>query len=510
MSRIAAPLLALTALVMFVLVQGKLFVAHEYASAYRDYDGVHYLETAETGVENGFHGPGYPAVIRATSALGLDMYASAKIISRAAGLVALVMIWLVFWRLSNSVAASATVLLTVVSQVFVQNAHAVMSDMLAAALFWIALASAIVPLRARISATSLLVSLLMGAAIGAAYLTRYAYLAALVIPLLLLATSKEAWRWRLAHVGVSLAGFALVAGWWLSDVAQNPHMGLFGTNYQNVAFRVLTGGTDWSQFRQDSVHSLTDVIRAAPVAFFANWVRSLASFPEILAAMVKPFGVLVLFGLVAESMRFDRRRLVLALALAVYVAMVAVAWLEQRILLPLLPLAAFLLAEGIEVCVGLLTRWRRLARLRLSITVVVVGVVMFGTALVSLPAIQRLLEPRTECEIAEAWLKERGVKPTTPVACSIPLIAARAGARAYELRNFNDRESELLRQLQGGYLVLDRRGARDAPYFQRLFRLPKHVQPPRGLTELYRLETPRLVIYAVGSSSANVKATLSE
>lgn len=492
MHRLFAFIVALT---LFIGLQTRLYIAHDHESVFRDYDGVRYLQTAATGERDAFHGPVYPTAIRTLSRLGLEPYSAAKLISRVSGLVVIVMSLLVLRRITDTATASYATLLLVVTQPFIQLGHAIMSDMIAAAFFWIALAATIVPRRRHV-----LTSLALGVAIGCAYLTRYGYLVALVLPILLLFTSREQWRSRIFHAGLALAGFLGVAGPHVLFVFRTPHAHLFGENHLNVAFRVLSGGKDWYQFGQVPVNSVIDVIRLAPIAFLQNWGNNLISVPGMLANTYRPFGPLLLVGLVMWFARWNLQRLALTGAFACYLLITGVAWFDDRLLLPMLPLAACAIAEGISGVADALVRWKKMIFLRGGLVFSGIGVVTVSTAMGSTFLVDRLLEDRTEYELATQWLQDKGVNPQTPVACSEPLVAVRAHAHALDLRMCGGAGDDLLNQLVGGYLILDWRGVRDSPAFARLFELEQN-QLPTGLSEVFVNEQPRLVIYRVDSGA---------
>ncbi len=509
-------MLLLAAILVFGFLQTRLFVAHDTPSVFRDFDGINYLKSAETGEQNPAHGPGYPAAIRLVSACGFDTYSAAKLVSRASGALMLVALWVVFRTTVGPGLAGVSALLVAVSPIFIQRGHEIMSDTLAGAMLWVALALAVTPTKKPWTAFAM--SGMIGVAIGIAYLTRYAFLVALVIPLFLLVAGKGPWPRRWTQAVVTLAGFLIIAGPRLFVVATSPEQ-LFGENHGNVAFKVLTDGVDMFDYdtfysRMSGINSLFDIVRAEPAKFFANWAQNFAQVPNLLT-MYFPLqqmstrqfplsGALMLIGIPLVCWKWDRRRTLVAVTLVLYMAVVGTAWFDNRILLPALPVVALLMAAGIATLVLAVTcwarNWRKIQYLQWPLALVAVALALYWLTPSIKQMVSYLEESRQEYELAVAWLRDNGAGAGVPIACEEQVLATSAHprARALGLRNYHGRGDALARDVQGGFLVLDSRAAWRDPQLVRYFRW-MGGKPPPNMREMYRIEEGHgVVIYAVG------------
>lgn len=508
--------LLLAALIVFSVFQTRLFLAHDHPSVFRDFDGVHYLQSAETGEKNPAHGPGYPAAIRLVSATGLDTYSAAKLVSRVSGAVMLIALWVVFKTTVGPGVAGTAALLIAACPIFVQRGHEIMSDALAAAMLWVALALAVTSAKKR--STAIVMNGAMGIVLGIAYLTRYAFLSGLVIPAFLLTTGKEPRSQRVLNAIATLLGFALVAGPRLFEVATTSEQ-LFGENHGNVAFKVLTDGVDMFDYdtfynRMSNVHGILDVVRAEPAKFFGNWLRNFTQLPQLFAEYfalphlsarrIPLSGMLMVIGIPLALWKWDRRRTLVVVALVAYITIVATAWFDHRILLPALPVAALLLAAGIQtVTLGVTfwaRRWQKVCLLRWPVAIAMVAVLLRWVSPSVGQMMSYLKESRVECEVATAWLRDNGAGPGVPIACDEQVIATSAHerARALGLRNYMGRGNDLAHDVQGGFLVLDARSTWRDPQLARYFRWLGGT-PPADMRIVYRDDRGRgVVIYAVG------------
>lgn len=366
-------------------------------------DGIFYMLRAASDplTIDDFHGPGYPVAIRAAmETFRLEPFTAAKLVSALAGLGLILAAGAVFRRTDGPRVAGLAALLLAVSPVVVAAGALAMSDMLAAALAWTALALTI-PRAGRFS-------MFGGFAAALAVLTREIYMALLVVPFL---TRPMAWPF--------LLGFALPSGaWCIYSWPGGGHP--FAGNHLNAAFK-LDGWPNWSRFPEPGdFPNLAAVVGHSPARFAAGWALTLARLPVAMLAALPVAGLLALFGL---FVRHHRRLAPVWGFAAVYAAAAATVWIEPRFILPLVPIVALFTARALDFL------WTRFPGGWLPV-VLAVGVVAAGSA--GIPGWIRA-EQAPEYAAAAAWIRANG--PERPVILAAkPHIAFLAGGEPVTFR----------------------------------------------------------------------------
>jgi hypothetical protein len=487
-------------------VELYLFAVHQFPLVALESDGIGYMRRASGPLFqlDPFHGPGYSWAIRLLSLGTSAPFPAAKLVSLLSGLGLLLAAWRIFLRVSRPpVAATATALLAATPALLFRGV-AVMSDMLATALFYAALLTLLRAETPRRGSYAL-----AGALAGLAYLTRYVYLLLLALPLLavLLLHRRAPGRRRLSACLSFWLAFLIITSPWLIHVYRRTGNPFCNQDHLNIAFEMTSHskGLSWRHFPSpEDYPNLLAVIRSDPGLFLRTWAGTLLKLPRALGSTLRPIGLLALLGLIPWLQRAGRRGLLLIASLGAYTLAVALTWWEERFLLPLIPLLSLWAASCLELLPSrprLRVPWRGVAALAM------VGALAWHAS----SAVPRTLarEP-LDYRAAVRWLREHAppdavvlaAKPHIPFFSGLTGIAPRARNSPLAGCTLQDLP-RVLAQVRPTYLVYDHRAA--ARYFPNLKPLlvPQRNPYPSLLRPVFQIDEPRrLIIYEYLGPSA--------
>jgi len=496
----------LGALVLFLLAEAVLFHVHTFPLVRGETDGIEYMQASEGPIlqAHPYHGPGYPLAIRSVRALGVGPFAAGKAVSVAAGLAFLASTWLVLRSLDRSVQANIAVLLLAVQPTVLSAGALVLSDMTAAALCLGGLACLLAPARPlgrHFAAGGVLMAL--------AYLTRYIYLVGLVVPmaLLLLGGRPRGGPSRLLLVGAFLAAFLLAALPWSVFLWRAKGSPVWNQNHLNAAFKVYgSPRRDWSRFpTAERYHGWADVVLADPPRFAGAWLGTLARLIPELSRQMPVVALLALIGLLPWARRWSAAKGAFVIVLTCYALACALAWIEGRYLLPLLPLLAILVASGLTllpdgtVGEGKESPGRFLARFPLrAVAVALAAALLAGTSVWYLRA-KLVADLPDEYAQAAAWLAASAPEGSLLLAAK-PHIAFFAGLRHLGFRKQGLEEARiedlprLLARTGADFVVYDQRyGAAEFPDLSPLLE-PGTNPLPDVVERVFRVDLPRALV----------------
>jgi 4-amino-4-deoxy-L-arabinose transferase-like glycosyltransferase len=290
-----------------------------------------------------FHGPGYPAAVKlANFALG-DIFAAAKMVSVVAGLVVVLSSWFLFRSMATIEQAACATALAALNPVLLMNANTIMSDMTAAALFLAACAVVIAPKQARDWHW-----LLAGSLVGAAYLTRYSYLAAVVLPLLAIGLRRVSRKRAVSTVLLFACGFLTITLPWMIWLTVQKGSPMWSLSHMTMAFKLYGQEGGFNNFR-NVVHfrSLGEVIRYDPRLFVSSFVRSaVIEIPRASCYLIPATGPGILFvGLFVSLWQAEWRRWLFYLAVGAHCAVLALVWVDPRYLLAVVPMLCLVITD---------------------------------------------------------------------------------------------------------------------------------------------------------------------
>jgi len=301
-------------------------------------------------------GWGYPAVVAALSALGLDPFRAGQILALLSAVLAGWLLYRMHRSFLGPGVALTSLLLLLTNPTFLANTYEVGTDMF---FFAVVLGSLALLLRSGSPGTwAILVS---GALGGWAFATRYNGLflwpGALLL-FLVLQTPAGPLPARVRRAAMWTAGFALAALPWLVVNAVHTGNPLTNSNYVNVGYAVYGEG-NWEKFFYGGgrkVHSFADVVLLDPGRFLGvmakNFVEHLRrDLSELLPVL---WGILaVVGGLVFLRERTSGRRVgAYAVFWALYFLTLVPVFYGTRFSLPLL--AFYLLMAAWPFSSGLL------------------------------------------------------------------------------------------------------------------------------------------------------------
>lgn len=504
----ARPAVVLALLLAFALVELLLFLQHTDPLARAESDGIDYMMAASAPLfqANPFHGPGYPLAIRTVQLTGVDAFSAAKLVSLSFALLFVLDCWVLFASFMGPSEALLATAITAFHPLTLELGVTIMSDMMAAALFLTAIVLLVTPQRPGMGGFAL-----AGVCAGACYLTRYVYLFGILLPLVLLALSGEArdkFRTKLSHVGLFLAGFLLMTAPWMAFLYQTKGNPLWNQNHLNVAFKMYRQGQGWNLFPSEEQYGgLADVIRSDPRLFVKSWTKTFAELPKRMLDLIPGVGAIGAVGFFVWVARFNHRKAILLALTAMYGILVSMVWLEDRFLLPLLPLFAAFLAGGLcaipskletsgfGACTGALLR-----RIPLRLTAVA-GTLLFLVFLSAHRIPSYFADQAPEYRRAGEWLSAR-TPENASVLSAKPHVAFFGGASFLYFRTYRLQDARLedlpnlLERIRPSFVVFDERYTSvEFPQFRAM--LDPDTQPLSFLLRpVFTVEEPkRLVVY---------------
>jgi hypothetical protein len=487
-------------LIAFLLCESYLFYYHSMPLTHGESDGVEYMQGAAGPLLkiDDFHGPGYPWAIRLVHWTGLDLFASAKVVSIVFGALFLVATWLLLSSVADIPNAIVSTLLISFNAVFLFPGIVILSDMMAASLMLMGLAVIVVS-----KSASRRVFIFSGALCGLAYLTRYIYIMGLAAPVLWLLFSPRS-PGRLQRVFLFYGGFILVSVPWLVFLNSEKGNPFWNLNYLNVAYAMyaperLTAGGDASTFKTQ-FHGLLDVIRSDPGLFVKNCLRNFLYLPWSSLKMFSLAGIIGAAGWFFWFKDLSWKKKFLGLIMFLYCLVLCMTWLEDRLLLLLLPLMASFISAGILALPGtiLLPSFKLFSsvplrvHLRHVVAVISVAALAISAAINVRPYFD---DEAPEYAMAAEWLSTQAKYGSLSVMAAKPHIAFLSNSqnrdfRACMLQYMSEADlPQIIRVVKPDYFIYDERYASIVfPQFRRL--LNTETNPYPGILE------PALTIYA--------------
>lgn len=492
-------------LAVFLLAELCLYCYHSTPLASGETDGIGYMQRAQGPLfqMQPFHGPGYPLAIRLVHLAGPDLFSSAKLASLAFGLLFLTVAWLLLSSVTTSGNALIASALMSVNWVLTFRSVVILSDVMAASLMLTGLAVILAPQDAgrRHFISS-------GVLCGLAYLTRYINAVALSVPLVWLLLSPRG-KGRIGRAAPFYAGFALATLPWLAFSCRETGNPFWNSNHLNVAFAIFRNGQGWNAFpSEDQFPGLADVIRADPYLFFRNWLHNLLRLPSRTLDLFPTVGVLGGVGFFFWLCDLNWRKLTLLTIMLFFGLATCLVWIEERFLLPLLPLAASFIASGILVlprrirlpAAGVLSRASSLAiPLRTSVAILSIA----ATVALSASYVESFFSGQApEYMSAAEWISSHPGGSDTSVMALKPHIAFFSNSRPVYFRDCRLQYAAaadlpaIIDQARPTYLVYDERlAAIEFPQFSKLLS-PESDPYPGVLEPVLEIRDPKkLVIY---------------
>ena len=340
------PLFAI--LSVFLLIEIVLFVLHPLPSVWVEYGGIGYMFRATGPVFQTpeFHAPGYSFAIRLLHALGIDVFSAGKLVSIFFGMVLIVVTWAILEKMENREVALLGSLTVSLSHPIVLYSGLVMSEIMAAALFWLSWSFLFLPGRKKNWH-----GFIAGLFGGAAYLSRSLFLIVVILPFFRILSRQEGDQRHEKVISLFLffLGFFLVMSPWglfLLKIKGNP---FWNQHYLNAAFSMVHGWEKgWNLLPYPSQYSgWGDVIRANPGMFFRNWAENFISLPWFLVQMLPLVGSLGFIGFFLLLKDLNPRRIIFLATCLIYSAALSLAWFIPRYTIPLFPLIGAAVARSL-------------------------------------------------------------------------------------------------------------------------------------------------------------------
>jgi len=450
-----------------------------------------------------FHGPGYAAAIKLVSLFQHDPFAAAKLVSILAGGMFLVSAWFLIRSIGTLAQSVCATTLLALSPVVLQYSNMIMSDMLAASLFLNGCALLIVPARPR-----RINWLIAGCCCGGAYLTRYPYITALVLPplALLLYADAQPRRRKIRRALLFYGGFLCVALPWMCWLYQQKGNPFWSENYLNVAFNLHGYEGGWNNFpTSEQFKGMGDVVARDPLLFARSWIRTaFVDIPRTLCNLIPGTGPgIVLCGILVFLLNMSRRRAVLVGVVCSYWCALAVVWVDDRYLLPIVPIICFAVTDMVFAISVRLEKLPILSRrgLPVGIFIVLPLLVVEGAHCRPGQFAHLFSGMAPEYQTAARWIAGEH-RPNTTVMAAKPLIPYLSGTKYINFRALGVQRATLgdfgriVQEAQPTFVVFDEiYGSVQFPLLRPL--LDPSIQTPVGnLRPVFTVDSPRrLVVY---------------
>lgn len=488
-------------LAVFLLVETLLYRQHWFPLTHAETDGLDYLTFAAGPLlrAHAFHGPGYPLAIRLLHLLsGVGVFEAAKLVSLVSGLGFLIVGWRLMRACTTGKQSALAVALLALSPVTLCAAGSILSDMLGAFLGLAALALLSVPRR-----RSRAQFVAAGLCAAGAYLTRYVYLVTLALPLLVLLADREPQpaRAKVERCVSFLLAFLLATAPWLAFLLQEKGNPLWSENHLNAAFKLFLGGRDWTTFPSVREYGgWYDVVMADPSLFVRGWLQTMLELPGVLLGAIPWLGVPAgVVGCFVWHRSLNRRAVVWLAFSGIYALVLSLVWLEGRFLLVLLPVAAALVAAGLQAGLALLPPgWHR------SVVPWLTAACLLVVAAASAPTVRDYFQDQAlEYKAAAEWLAALNT-PDASVMAAKPHLTYLSGmhrlgfvGRKAKSASLDDLP-QILAKARPAYLVYDARFAgKKFPQFSVLLD-PRRNPFPDLLQPVFETDAPlKVVIYRV-------------
>lgn len=492
----------------FVLVELVLFHSHSFPLTRGETDGIGYMARATGPLfqVDPFHGPGYSLAIKVFQSMGMAPFASAKFVSLIFGILLVLVTWLLLSSFSTPREAILGTILVAFSPITLVRSVTILSDMMAASLFLSTLALLLAPKQTRMWHF-----ILAGAMAGLAYLTRHIYIVLLAVPVIywLFCSLRRGERIKsLMNPLVFYVAFLVVALPWFIFMVKMRGNPFWNENYLNIAFKMHQNAGTWNVFpSSDQYRGLTDLIFSDPVLFFRSWMRTVYDVPWLAMGLIPRVGFISSAGVFFWLARFDRKKGVLLLAGITYGLAASLVWVENRFLLPLIPLVASFVVSCVSVIPDRISpssssdsdgRFIRRIPLKAIVVTILVILLLFIT-LGQIPVY--FYDQPFEYKKAAHWLAPR-VTDDASIMASKPHIAFFSRSRGISFRSYKlqnariEQLPDILGEARPTYFIYDERyGGVEFPQF-RILLDPRNNPYSDLLNPVHKIDTPRrLIIY---------------
>ncbi len=495
-------------LVLFFILELVLFTQHNFPLLSEESDGIGFMQRATGPVfQEQRQGPGYSLAIRLFNYTGMGLFASAKTVSMLFGVLLIVAAWRVIASISNPQTALFAVLLFAFHPALTTGSIMIMSDVMAAALFFTSLAVLMSP---RVPGPGHFLG--AGLLAGAAWLTRSIYIILVLLPVLygLFVPLDKSLKKKAAGAVLYLTGFVLIALPWFIYLFQTRGDPLWTMNHLNIAFKMFSKDQGWNAFpTQDQYGSIFALFAAHPVLFVQSWARTFISLPVELVKMYPVFGIFSVFGFFAFISRVEGKKLILLLVLAVYGALVSLVWINERFLLVFIPLTALFVVLGLRATPKKITIVRGKSELKIPLNFLLYPAVLLIFLFYSAASINQFLTKQpVEYKRAAEWLKQHARPDDTVLAAKphIPFFSTTQCLffRMHNIQNISFQQLDsTLSRIKPDFLVFDERySARHFPALKPL--LEPNKRPVTGtLSKVFFTRSPeKVVIYRYNKNNS--------
>lgn len=495
-------------LCVFVIIELVLFYLHSFPLTRGETDGIGYMVRATGPLfqVDPFHGPGYSLAIRVFQSMGMAPFASAKFVSVIFGTLLVLVTWLLLSSFSTPREALLGTVLVAFSPITLLRSVTILSDVMAASLFLLTLAVLLAPRQTRMWHF-----ILAGAIAGLAYLTRHIYIVLLAVPVIYWLFYALRRGERIKSFMNPLAfyvAFLVIALPWFIFMAKMKGSPFWNENYLNIAFKMHRNARAWNVFpSSDQYRGLTHLVFADPVLFFRSWIRTAYDVPWLTMGLIPRVGFIASAGIFFWLAKFDRKKGVLLVAAIIYGLAASLVWVENRFLLPLIPLVASFVVSCVSVIPDRVSPLsssdsdgRLLQRIPLkALAVTILVVLLIFISMGQIPVY--FYDQPFEYKKAADWLAPR-VTVDASVMASKPHIAFFSKSRAINFRTYGlqnagiERLPDILAEARPTYFIYDERyGAIEFTQFRVLLDL--RANPfPELLHPVHKIDTPRrLIIY---------------
>ncbi len=328
-------------LVGFLLIQTFLFIIHPVPTARTETDGIFYMysSTGPLFLYSQYWGPGYPWAIRLFSLLTQSPFASAKLVSILSGILFITCTYLIALRFGGVRLALITGIFITLNSNTITWSSAIMSDIAGASLFMLSMALIIVP-----DEVSPWFMLFSGAIAGLAYLTRYAYVILLAMPLLYLVMRSD-WRKHILHTVLFYIAFILIISPWTIFVWIDKGNPFYSQDHYNLLEKYIDQLNFPDPHRQFS--GILEIIFAYPRTFVKSMVQSFLKMPTDVLSSISSVGFVGAMGSFLWLKELDRRKALFLILNLLYIAILFFIVMAQRYLMPLAPMVSLFVATAV-------------------------------------------------------------------------------------------------------------------------------------------------------------------
>jgi hypothetical protein len=340
----------LAILAVFILVESILVSHHLLPYADVETDTFGYLEAARGPLlrVHDYQPPGYSLALRVFSQLfGLDAFSAGKVVSIFSGILFLLSGWRLFRSMVPPLETLFATALLGFQHLVLFYSCAVLSDVMASALFLACLALLVPASQPRGG-----LHFLAGLIGGASYLTRYAFVILIALPILTAIghtiRARNQFSRHLYGIVFFLAGFALVnLPWWAFLYAETGHP-FWSKSYLVVAHHIHGEGHPTTFASMDSQFSgLGQVFLSDPARFLQVVMGTMAGLPARWENLFPSFLLLAMLGAPVWLWRMNPMKAIFATVTLAYTLLACLVHFEGRYFIPVIPLLSSFVAAAV-------------------------------------------------------------------------------------------------------------------------------------------------------------------